>query len=266
LTLKTIIKYAGGKTWLVPHLKGIWSLTATDATRLVEPFVGGLSVALGLNPKTALLNDINPHLIDLYRSVSDGELNRITVPFDNNKEAYYLARNRFNQLIRDPLHDRAIASQLLYYLNRTCFNGLMRFSRNGFNTPIGDYKTINYLNGDDFALYSQTLQRWQFACGDFENLKIQPQDWIYLDPPYDSDGDKAFTSYFGKFSWGDRVRLTDWAAAQTVPIVLSDLATARAIELYSERGFKITTVTAPRRISASGNRKGVIEIVALKNL
>ena len=58
------LKWAGGKRWQVPHIKPLW--LASGATRLVEPFCGGLSVALGLQPERALLNDVNPHLMNFY--------------------------------------------------------------------------------------------------------------------------------------------------------------------------------------------------------
>src|SRR6185369_18016436 len=57
---KPPLKWAGGKRWLVSHLKPIWEVNTQR--RYVEPFCGGLAVVLGLQPKQALLNDINPHL------------------------------------------------------------------------------------------------------------------------------------------------------------------------------------------------------------
>jgi site-specific DNA-adenine methylase len=65
-----ILKWAGGKRWLVPHLQPIWD--QHQHRRLVEPFCGGLSVVLGLSPTSALLNDANPHLVNFYRHVQRG--------------------------------------------------------------------------------------------------------------------------------------------------------------------------------------------------
>ena len=66
-TLKPPLKWAGGKRWLVPHLRALYSNSKKQ--RLVEPFVGGMAVTLGLHPKTALLNDVNPHLINFYQTL-----------------------------------------------------------------------------------------------------------------------------------------------------------------------------------------------------
>ena len=64
------LKWAGGKRWQVPHLLEYWE--PQKHRRLVEPFTGGLAVTLGLNPKQALLNDINPHLINFYNWLKRG--------------------------------------------------------------------------------------------------------------------------------------------------------------------------------------------------
>ena len=59
------LKWAGGKRWQMPHLLPYWR--PLRGRRLVEPFAGGLAVALGILPARALLNDVNPHLINFYR-------------------------------------------------------------------------------------------------------------------------------------------------------------------------------------------------------
>src|SRR5438093_13169395 len=58
------LKWAGGKRWQLPHLRKYWE--RENHRRLVEHFCGGLAVTLGLMPKRALLNDINPHLHNFY--------------------------------------------------------------------------------------------------------------------------------------------------------------------------------------------------------
>ena len=96
LQLRPLLKWAGGKRWLVSHLKPIWEARAQR--RYVEPFCGGLAVVLGLQPKQALLNDINPHLINFYRHVQDGL--RMRVRMRNDEDLFYRQRERFNNLIR----------------------------------------------------------------------------------------------------------------------------------------------------------------------
>ena len=64
------LKWAGGKRWQLPILRPLWR--PHEARRLVEPFCGGLAVTLGLAPHRALLNDINPHLINFYQWLKPG--------------------------------------------------------------------------------------------------------------------------------------------------------------------------------------------------
>ena len=133
------LKWAGGKRWLVPYLRPIWEPYAEQ--RLVEPFVGGLAVTLGLTPKRALLNDINPHAVNFYRWLQKGLV--VSEKLVNSADAFATNRKRFNELVRTGKGRTKEAAVLFYYLNRTCFNGLCRFNRaDEFNVPFGSYKVI----------------------------------------------------------------------------------------------------------------------------
>ena len=93
-TLKPPLKWAGGKRWLLPVLKRYWN--KHQPSRLVEPFCGGLSVALGLAPDNALLNDVNPSLINFYQHLSQGL--EVDIAFINDEANYYQCRDEFNRL------------------------------------------------------------------------------------------------------------------------------------------------------------------------
>lgn len=259
-TLPPPLKWAGGKRWLVPLLKQHWQ--SYGDRRLVEPFCGGLAVALGLNPRRALLNDVNPHLINFYQQLKQG-LSPQT-DWHNRGEVYYQKRDRFNQLIIQAKHQTPEAAQLFYYLNRTGYNGLCRFNKKGlFNVPFGRYKTINYLTEDRFREYVPLLRSWEFTCGDFETLDIQPGDVIYADPPYDVE----FRQYSqGGFEWMDQERLAGWLARLNNPVIISNQATDRILALYGDLGFDCKLLDAPRRISCTGDRSPVKEVLGFKNM
>ena len=89
------LKWAGGKRWLVPHLRPIWE--PHQRRRLVEPFCGGLAVTLGLIPQEALLNDINSHAVNFYRQLKKGLT--VSLEMANDETVYYRCRERFNELI-----------------------------------------------------------------------------------------------------------------------------------------------------------------------
>lgn len=253
------LKWAGGKRWLVPRLVGYWQRHA--GARLVEPFCGGLSVALGLQPERALLNDVNPHLMNFYRQIKAGTLESCDVPHDNEREAFGRHRVRFNALAVAGQHTPESAA-LFFYLNRTGFNGLCRFnSKGGFNVPFGKYKTINYER--TWMDYTERFTWWQFSCGDFAAVPLQTGDFVYADPPYDVE----FTTYSaGGFSWKDQTRAAEWLAAHDGPVVLSNQATPRIEALYRSLGFSLTYLDAPRRISCTGDRAPAGEVLATRNL
>lgn len=255
---KPPLKWAGGKRWLVPHLLPLWQ--PLSRRRLVEPFCGGLAVALGLLPERALLNDRNPHLIHFYSWLKRG-LN-ISIRMENDEELFYAHRKRFNRLLREGREEDAEAAELFYYLNRTAYNGLCRFNRDGeFNVPFGDYKRINYTR--DFSACRQAFAHWEFSATDFAALPVDNDDLVYADPPYDV----PFTQYSKEaFGWDEQVRAAEWLARLNGPVILSNQATDRIVGLYRKLGFRLHYLDAPRRISCTGDRKPAKEVLALRNL
>jgi DNA adenine methylase len=205
------------------------------------------------------LNDANPHLINFYEQVSSGL--KLTIDARNDETAYYAHRERFNELIRKHRARTKEAAQLFYYLNRTGFNGLCRFNSSGaFNVPFGQHATIKYAR--DFTPYKKIFSSWNFSTSDFDKLSLDPDDFIYADPPYDVE----FTTYSaGGFSWQDQQRAAEWLAAHPGPVVLSNQATPRIIKLYKRLGFTLRYAAAPRRISCTGDRSDTTEVVAMKN-
>ena len=215
-------------------------------------------MALGLKPKRALLNDINPHLINFYRQIQAGL--RITIQVGNDEGLFYRHRSEFNRLIAEGEESTPEAAQLFYFLNRTCFNGLCRFNQSGeFNVPFGSYKRINYV--DDFESQKKLFSGWTFTNHDLGSLPLKADDFIYADPPYDVE----FTTYSaGGFSWDDQVRTAELLSTHAGPVVLSNQATPRIVSLYEKLGFQLTYLNAPRRISCTGDRSSAREVLATK--
>lgn len=252
------LKWAGGKRWQVPHLRPVWEPLAHR--RLVEPFCGGLAVALGLQPEHALLNDANPHLINFYRWLKQGL--RVTIQAENDEAVFYQNRARFNAVLRAGKGETQEAAALFYYLNRTGYNGLCRFnSRGEFNVPFGRYKTITYAKS--FPAFRDAFAGWEFTTGDVEAVALRPDDFVYADPPYDVE----FTAYAqGGFSWSDQERTARFLSQHVGPVVLVNQATPRVERLYRSLGYAVRFLDAPRRISCNGDRTPAKEILATRNL
>ena len=252
------LKWAGGKRWQLPHLRTFWE--RERHRRLVEPFCGGLAVTLGLTPERALLNDINPHLINFYRWLKRGLT--ISLDMSNEEKPFYAHRDRFNELLRLGKHTTKEAASLFYYLNRTGYNGLCRFNGSGeFNVPFGRYNTINYQR--DFTSYKSMVANWDFENTTFDALPLTSKDFVYADPPYDVE----FTQYSkGGFGWQEQVRTAQWLAKHEGPVVLSNQAPDRVVELYSKLKYQLVYLDAPRRISCTGDRRPANEVLATRNL
>jgi DNA adenine methylase len=252
------LKWAGGKRWQVPYLQVLWQ--PHHQRRLVEPFCGGLAVALGLEPEAALLNDINPHLINFYQWLKRGLVPDIEMA--NDEALYYRHRSRFNALLVAGQGETAEAAALFYYLNRTGYNGLCRFNKQGaFNVPFGRYRSITYRT--DFMAYKARFSGWNFTHADFETVGLLPSDFVYADPPYDVE----FTQYSAEgFAWPEQERTARWLGRHPGPVILVNQATERIVELYSRLGYKLEYLDAPRRISCNGDRRPVREVVAIRNI
>ena len=257
-TLKPPLKWAGGKRWQVPYLRPLWEPHAHR--RLVEPFCGGLAVTLGLQPDRALLNDANPHLINFYSWLKKGL--RVTIKAENNEALFYQQRERFNALLRDGNAQTQEAACLFYYLNRTGYNGLCRFnSRGEFNVPFGQYKTITYAK--TFPAFRDAVANWDFTAGDFGDLPLQRDDFVYADPPYDVE----FTAYSqGGFTWDDQIRTAEVLSEHRGPVILVNQSTPRIDKLYRKLGYDVHYLEAPRRISCTGDRTPAREIIGTRNL
>lgn len=257
--LGPVLKWAGSKRWLVDRLVQYYD----RKRRLVDPFVGAGSVPLGLQPDKCLISDVNPHVMNLHRWLQHGLEwdDDCGIDFTYDKTIYYENRSKFNALCAQREYWTREGALLFYYLNRTCFNGLCRFNRSGFfNVPFGRYKNVEFKR--DFTEYKAAMKDWQLFCGDFQALPLEPDDFLYLDPPYDVE----FTQFAPRdFLWQDQERLAAWAAQHKGPVVASNSSTDRIIDLYKGHGFTVFTGEAPRFISCTGDRTPAVEILAFKN-
>jgi len=219
-TLVPPIKCQGIKTKLVPLINQIQ--LAPIKGRWIEPFCGSCVIALNLQPEQALLADTNPHVIGFYRDIQQGRitpegvrafLEREGTLLQQKGEAhYYDIRRRFNQ---EP------NSLDFLFLNRACFNGVMRFNQKGeFNVPFCRKPTrftLAYTTKivNQIARFVRTLAtcRWEFVVADFrETLQaVQPEDVVYADPPYVG----RHTDYFNHWNASDDLFLRQ--ALQRLP-------------------------------------------------
>lgn len=187
------IKSQGIKTKLVPWINSI--VPDSFHGRWIEPFMGTGVVAFNIVPKEAILCDTNPHLIHFYQAVQKKEITPSIVREFLNEEGnvllkrgeehYYEVRERFNTL-HNPLD--------FLFLNRACFNGMIRFNRKGgFNVPFcrkpqrfAQAYVTKIVNQVEYVYYLLQFKQITFICQDFKDTieMANPEDIIYCDPPY----------------------------------------------------------------------------------
>jgi DNA adenine methylase len=255
--LPPIVKWVGGKRWQVTTVGPMFRLmnmVAGKRYRFIELFAGGAAMSFGLLPRRALLNDSLPPLMDFYRFISryPHRWEWPKIGWENNADQYYENRQMFNEAA-----DPDVRSALFYYLNRHCYNGLWRQNRKGeFNVPFGKYAKVKL--DTTFMDYSTALKHWTLRCGDYKAVKLDRDDFVYADPPYDTE----FRNYTGQpFEFEDQIELAERLAAHTGPVVLCNAPTGRILELYKQLGFEISIVPRSSTIGCK-SRKKVYEVIA----
>lgn len=265
---RPFLKWAGGKYSLLPELDRL----IPAGKRLIEPFVGGGSVFLNSDKhERFLLADINADLINLYQMLAvapDSVIAEAIKAFRhlNDAENYTAIREAFNAWQLNAT-ERAAA---FLYLNRHCFNGLMRYNLDGFfNVGWGKYKAP-YFPEKELMAFRKKSSACVFMNAGFERtLRLAGDgDVVYCDPPYEPmPGTAGFTSYAsGGFSWDSQVALAESCVAahqRGAKVFISNSTAPRVIELYERHGFTLHRVNARRSISSKGStRETANDIVA----
>lgn len=262
LRSRPFLKWAGGKGRLLSQYQPFFPASFNT---YYEPFLGGGAVFFHVidRAKGAVLGDINPELVNVYRCVRNhvGELiERLEHHQRHHSQTYYYELRQQRDLTRPT--ERAAR---LIYLNKTCYNGLYRENSQGhFNVPMGRYKNPPICDPDLLWAASTTLQGAEIRPFSFEAIldwPITAQDLVYFDPPYHPiSATSHFTGYsrYG-FTATDQERLADvfrQLAQQGVPVMLSNSDCEFIRQLY--QGFAIHPIQAARAINSQAGRRGKI--------
>ena len=190
---------------------------------------------------------------------------------NHNEEFYYEIRNKDrHKLSFNRLSDYTRAARTIY-LNKSCFNGLYRVnSKNEFNVPFGKKIKVNTYDGGNLITVSNylTMNDVTILSTDFEDAvkDAKKGDFIYFDPPYDSDK-TIFTSYtedgFGKDEQRRLARVYKELSEKGCYVMLSNNNTILVKELY--KNFNFHVIEAKRNINANGKKRGKVEEVIITN-
>lgn len=220
------IKCQGIKTKLVSTIKEISD--RRSYSRWIEPFCGSCVVPLNVQPKRALLCDTNVHIIRLYQDIQSGIVTAASVGDFLQTEGekllavgeahYYEIRKRFND---------TPSSLDFLFLNRSCFNGVMRFNKKGgFNVPFcrrperfaQAYVTKITNQVKNFAQVLANVD-WTFEVSDYRDTLARAGhgDFVYLDPPYAG----RHVDYFNRWSETDESDMATLLSEASYEFILS---------------------------------------------
>lgn len=274
LKAKPFVKWAGGKRQIIDELK---KYIPDEFNTYYEPFIGGGALLFELAPKKAIINDSNAELMNVYQVLCDDSKFKKMCRVLNNYEAnhseefFYEIRNKDkNKNTFNRLSDYTRAARTIY-LNKACFNGLYRVnSKNEFNVPFGKKSKVNTYDGNNLITVSNylTMNDINILNKDFEEVlkDAKKGDFVYFDPPYDSDNN-IFTSYteegFGKEEQRRLAKVFKELDQKGVYVMLSNHNTTLINELYKD--YHIHVIEAKRNINSNGKKRGKVEEVIITN-
>ena len=274
LKAKPFVKWAGGKRQIIDELK---KYIPDEFNTYYEPFIGGGALLFELAPKKAVINDSNAELMNVYQVLCDDSKFKKMCRVLNNYEAnhseefFYEIRNKDkNKNTFNRLSDYTRAARTIY-LNKACFNGLYRVnSKNEFNVPFGKKSKVNTYDGNNLIIVSNylTMNDIKILNKDFEEVlkDAKKGDFVYFDPPYDSDNN-IFTSYteegFGKEEQRRLAKVFKELDQKGVYVMLSNHNTTLINELYKD--YHIHVIEAKRNINSNGKKRGKVEEVIITN-
>ncbi len=295
--LKPILKWAGGKTQMLPNIIENLPIDITNQTKYVEPFIGAGAVFLHFIKENQfseyIINDINTKLINLYICIKEDTENLIQnleklqseylalTDINLKEEYYYNIREKFNS----DNNDTTITSAWLIFLNKTCYNGLYRENSKGnFNVPFGKHEAPNIYDKENIKLMSKMLNKKnvngeylvKIFNTSFENLisYIDATTFVYLDPPYRPITSRGFTAYNkSNFNDASQINLSQFyfkldQYKAKLMLSNSDPKVLNSNDMFFDNlysSYEIKRVSAKRMINRNGKGRGPITELLITN-
>lgn len=266
MPIDSFIRWAGGKSWLIPTVKKL--ISNTNIHNYHEPFLGGASIFFSLEiPNIAYLSDINEDLINAYIQIRDNpnKVFEILSQYPNTEEDYYRIRSL------DPVANEEKAARFIF-LNQTSYNGLYRVNKNGgYNVPYG-FRTNWHYDQNRIIQACLKLKNARINCGDFEinKTQIHPNDLVFLDPPYTvSHNNNGFIEYNKNlFSLEDQRRLSnfiDYIKQHRSYYILTNAAHDTIRDIF-EKGDRVIELVRNSLIGGKNSKRQKVSELIFTNL
>lgn len=162
------------------------------------------------------------------------------------KSAFYMHFRHLYNEAKNLNIDTSFYTVIFYFIREFCYASMFRYNKNGkFNVPYGGIsynrkefrKKIEYIASKEIKEY---MEQTQIYCDDFEvflkEVKPEKGDFIFLDPPYDTE----FSTYAkNEFAKKDQVRLCEYLKNTRANIMLIIKNTDFIYNLYNTKEFRI---------------------------
>ena len=298
---KPVLKWVGGKTQILDKLITEFP---TEINNYHEIFLGGGSVLFALLAyvKNGIIKihgniyayDLNEPLIYMYKNIQsshnhlyseiqkliiefnscgNGEINRLPKNINEATVAkenyYYWIRMKYNALSVTE-KTTIIGSSMFIFLNKTCFRGVFRVGPNGFNVPYGNYGCPEIINKKHLDEIHELIQNVIFEACEFNTSlnRIEPNDYVYLDPPYAPETETSFVGYtkngFMIDKHNDLFKLIHTLTEDNKKMMLSNSDVSLVRNNFTNSKYNITSILCKRTIN-SKNPEAKTKEVIIKN-
>ncbi len=300
--LKPFLKWVGGKSQNIDEIEKHMPL---EINNYREIFVGGGSVLIRFmekieNKEIVVRNniyayDINEALINVYKNIQQNvdifiqTIKKIIeefkeIPLDADKltlnrkpndiqtakllreNYYYWIRNNYNKMSKEDKKSPD-GSAMFVFLNKTCFRGLWRESKNGFNVPYGNYANPEIINESHIKKISDLIQNVRFEHMSFDQSiqTAESGDYLYMDPPYAPTTENSFVSYsvdgFDNKSHKALFGLIHELKNKDIKMTMSNSNADMVLDEFKKEQYKITHITAKRAINSKKPGKKAVELI-----
>ena len=289
---KPFLKWVGGKTQIIDD---IILKVPKEIDSYHELFLGGGSVLLAIlslqKQKQILIKnkiyayDINTNLINVFKNIQNNKdelykyINSYIKEYDSidgdiinrkptsiieaksSKESYYYwIRNKYNNIDKNNIE----CSALFMFINKTCFRGMYREGKNGFNVPYGHYKkTPNIISKTDLDYISELIKDVEFKNLSFtESIKnVKDGDFVYLDPPYAPVNNNSFVGYVANGFNLDEHKLlfNEIKKMKNIKFIMSNAKVDLVMDNFKE--YNCEDIVVRRAINAKNPGSNTTEVI-----
>lgn len=251
--IKPLFPYIGSKKKLVPFLI---SKMPKRYNFYFEPFLGSGALLFALQPKKAIINDVNWQVFNVYKTVKyhSDKLISYLESFKTDKKSFYEIRD-------SKFKDNVLKAAQFIYIMKLCFGACYRQDKKGKCNASFGYKGDRVLyNSKNIETMSDYLKQSNLIikCNDYATiLKVaKANDFVYLDPPYKLKKINSYYTQKGFYRDEDHINLKkvcDELDKKGVLWMQSNSNIDFIKRLYSK--YSIEEIIAPRSIQHLKNSK-----------